>query len=254
MKNYKFIILASLFLFASSLQAQEAKDSQTNSILDNIGGSVEVRSKHLWRGLEVSEEANLATDLHFKTKDGSFKLGLWGGMGFTGKFKEFDYYASYSVAGLTFAVWDIYNFSPGATYNNDQAFNYKASETGHFIDASVAYQLQGRFPLKLYYSTIIFGRDRGPLNDGNKYSTFVQLEYPLINQNGLTLDASVAGAFSYKTKAHFYGKTGGIVDIRLRLAKDFMIAGYKLPVYVMPMWNPQGDNVNFQIGATLFTL
>ncbi len=53
-----------------------------------------------------------------------------GGAGVTGAFKEFDYFFSITKAGFTLAVWDIYNFSPDAPYNNSQVFNYVADETG----------------------------------------------------------------------------------------------------------------------------
>lgn len=263
MNKLQLTIAGILLLFnIIPIAAQEEKKEQIPA-LDYIGGSVDVRSMHLWRGLEVSDEAYLATDVHFKTKDDAFRFGLWGGAGFNGNFKEFDYYTSYSVKGLTFAFWDVYNFSPDATYNNKEAFNYKARETGHYFDLSVAYQFQKKFPLRIFWSTLIFGRDRGPLNEKNRYSTFIELDYPVIDTNGFRLDASIGGAFAldqgkdadgHTSRANFYGKTAGIVDIRLRLQKDFHIAGYKLPVYVMPMWNPQGDNMNMQFGVTLFSL
>lgn len=252
MTSFKSTIFV-LFFFCTTLIYSQENPAEI-FVKDHIGGSIELSSMHLWRGQEVSDEVNLVTDVYFKTKGDAFRAGLWGGAGVNGNYKEFDYYASYTVKGLTFAVWDIYNFSPDATYNNRQAFNYKARETGHFIDVSVAYQMPKSFPLKIYYSTIVFGRDRGPLNDNNKYSTFIQLDYPLLSYEGFSLNTSVAGAFSYKTKANFYGDTGGIVDIRLRLAKDITIAGYKLPIYVMPMWNPQASKMNMQFGVTLFSL
>lgn len=253
MKNIKTTLIC-FFTVLSSFSVYSEEESTKSQALDYIGGTVDVRTMHLWRGIEVSDEVNVATDLHFKTKNNTFKLGLWGGAGVNGNFKEFDYYTSYTIEGLTIALWDVYNFSPGATYNNRQAFNYKASETGHYIDAMLSYRISDKFPLKIFYSTIVFGRDRGPLNDGNKYSTYIELEYPVIAEKGLRLDAAIGGAFSYKTKVNFYGNTAGIVDIHLRLVKDVYIAGYRLPIYIMPMWNPQGNNVNMQFGITLFSL
>ena len=263
MNKLKFATVGILFFIGVLCVKAQEDELDLSPVLDYIGGSVDVRSMHLWRGLEVSDAAYIATDVHFKTKNDAFKFGLWGGAGFNGNFREFDYYTSYTIKGLTFAFWDVYNFSPDATYNNKEAFNYKARETGHYFDLSVAYQFQKKFPLKIFWSTLIFGRDRGPLNEKNRYSTFVQLDYPVIKAKGLTLDASIAGAFALDqgkdaegktSRATFYGKTAGIVDIHLRLQKDFHIAGYKLPIYIMPMWNPQGNNMNMQVGATLFSL
>ncbi len=56
-----------------------------------------------------------------------------GGTDFTGDYKEFDYYVSYSVAGFTFAVWDIFNYSPELPFSKD-IFNYNKYSTSHFLD------------------------------------------------------------------------------------------------------------------------
>lgn len=263
MKKLQYLVIAVLFLFSSMPLLSQEDNEKQSSALDYIGGTIDVRTMHLWRGIEVSDEVNLAADVYFKTKKENFKIGIWGGAGVNGNFKELDYYLSYALKGFTFSLWDVYNFSPHATYNNKEAFNYKAHETGHYVDLSVSYQFSQKLPLRIFWSTLIFGRDRGPLNEKNRYSTFVQLSYPIIDTKGFHLSASIAGAFALDqgkdslgitSRANFYGKTAGIVDINLRLQKDFYIAGYKLPVYVMPMWNPQGNNMNLQFGVTLFSL
>lgn len=243
-------------LICSSLQAQ-------TDGYKPIGGVLQFKNMHLWRGQEVTDEATFTTDIYYKNKKQNFKIGLWGGAGVNANFKEIDYYVNYSIKGFTFALWDIYNFSPEADYNNQQAFNYSARETGHFIDMSVAYQFQEKFPLRLYCATVIFGRDRGPLNKKNRYSTFVELSYPLLRNKIVDLDASIGGAFALsrgkditgkKSDTHFYGNSPGIVSINLTASKSIDLCGYKLPVSLTGLWNPKKNYANIQIALNFISL
>lgn len=251
----KLIVIALAVLFSAAVNAQETGYKP-------LGAQLQLKSSHLWRGQEVTDEVTLVSDLYLKDRNDVFRFGLWGGAGVTGKYKEIDYYASVSKYGLTFAVWDIYNFSPGAAYNNRQAFNYEAHETGHFVDASLAWRISEKFPLKLYWATVLFGRDRGQLNDHNRYSTFIQASYPFELKGGFGVELSAAGAFAFNkgknadgstSDAHFYGSSPGVVDVSLKVSKDLKIGSYTIPVSVLTMWNPENNSVNAQVALTLLT-
>ncbi len=252
MKSYKYItlsIIISLFL-SSGLLAQD-KDAYKP-----VDFSLQLKNMHLWRGLQVTNTALSAVDLNLKDKSNSFTVGLWGGAGFNGDYKEFDYYMSYAKGGFKVALWDIYNFSKGATYNNHQVFNYSARETGHFIDLSVAYRFQGKFPLNVSWATVIFGRDRGALNEKNLYSTYVSMDYPVLRGKEVDVDLGIAGAFALKpekgTDAHFYAKDAGIVSVNVTASKKLQLGSYTLPVSVMGMWNPANNEANLQIALDIF--
>lgn len=251
-----------IFLIAVYAAVTLNSYAQTIEINMPVSGSFQLKNAHLWRGQEVSDEVTLATDINISDKNNIFKFGIWGGMGVNGNFKEIDYYASISKSGFVLAVWDIYNFSPGATYNNRQVFNYKPRETGHFIDVSLAYQFQRTIPLKLYWATVVLGRDRGALNERNRYSSYAEISYPIKLKKGIKLELGVAGAFALRkgkdlmgetSKAHFYGNTPGIVNVSLILSKDLNISGYKLPVSVMTMWNPEKNYANMQVAFNLIS-
>jgi hypothetical protein len=237
--------------------------AQTTTEYKPVGGVLQLKNMHLWRGQEVTGGAALTTDIYYTAKKQHFRFGLWGAAGVNGNFKEIDYYVSYNVKGFTFALWDIYNFSRGADYNNRQVFNYKARETGHFIDLSVSYQFQQKFPLKIYWATILFGRDRGALNEKNRYSTFIELSYPVLSNKIVDLDIGIGGAFAMskakdvsggKSDAHFYGNSPGIVSVNLTLSKTLDIGGYKLPISVTPMWNPEKNYANIQVALNFISL
>lgn len=257
MKYTKIIAVAAfMMLFVSVATAQK-----------NIDISGLVKTSHLWRGYQISDEVTTAGSIDLMTNDGSLKGGIWGGYGVNGGFKEVDYYVQYSKSGFTVALWDIYNFSPGATYNNSQAFNYSAHETGHFIDLSVAYRFGEKFPLQISWATVIFGRDRA-LNDKgeskNQYSNYISLDYPIGTFKGVKVDVGMAGAFAFRSahtfngtswvsnNSNFYGKTNGIVNINLTASKDITIGGYNFPVSVGTMWNPMSEDIYMCVSLGLF--
>ncbi|WP_029904225.1 hypothetical protein [Prevotella sp. 10(H)] len=252
MKHFKLSTLALLFCLLPSLCSVAQNDEKYTP----IDFSLQLKNMHLWRGLQVTNTALGAVDLHFKDKSNSFAVGLWGGAGFTGDYREFDYYVSYSKSGFTVAVWDIYNFSKDATYNNRQVFNYSARETGHFIDISLAYRFQGNFPLNISWATIFFGRDRGALNEKNLYSTYVSMDYPVLRGKVVDVSLGVAGAFALNpekgTDANFYAKDAGIVNINITASKKLQLGSYTLPVSVMGMFNPANNEANLQIALDIF--
>lgn len=253
MKKFRsiFIAFASLFLSVGVFAQSEEKEYSPVDI------SLQLKTKHLWRGIQVSNEALAAADLTFQDKSGSFKAGVWGGAGFAGNFKEFDYFASYSKSGFTIALWDIYNFA-NDNKRERNLFNYNKYTTGHFIDLSVAYQLQGSFPLSLSWATIIQGCDLDQLNpeSDNRYSTYVTLGYPVIRNKAVDLDLGIGGAFALNpakgSDVHFYGDKPGIVNLNATASKKVQLGSYTLPVSVMAMWNPLMKHGNIQVALDIF--
>ena len=107
-----------------------------------------VQNNHLWRGMEVSDGIVLLTDLSYTMVNDHVTVGLWGGCNSEGSYKEFNHYLNLKAGGWGFALWDTYNFSPGATYNNKEYWNYSAHTTGRFLDATLSYRFQEeKFPL-----------------------------------------------------------------------------------------------------------
>lgn len=218
--------------------------------------SANVQNAHLWRGIEVADGLVFTTDVSLFASKERFRIGLWGGTNTQGTYKEFNYYASYTYRGFSLALWDTYNFSPGATYNNKEFFNYKARETGRFLDAIACYRFEGRFPLLLSWSTVIFGRDRNADNTANKYSTFCYAEYPIYQKDQWRVDAGIGGAFALNKagdSSHFYGDTPGIIHVTLKITRHVNIGKYSVPLFVCALWNPQCNRAFLQLGAQLFS-
>lgn len=222
-----------------------------------------LQNMHLWRGMEVTDGFVLTTDLSVTDKKEHFRAGLWGGTNQNGSYKEFDYYLSYTWRRFNIAVWDIYNFSPGAEYNNEEFFNYKSKETGCFIDATLSYTLSERYPLHLSWSTILYGRDRDEQNGKNRYSTFIYVEYPVWKSDKWEVSPGMGGAFAlssgkdangYSTSRHFYGTSAGIVHLSLVTTYQLFAFKKTFPVTVLALWNPQNNKGFLQIGVRLLSL
>lgn len=243
MPRLSFLLAASALCMAANAQMHLTVDLQNN---------------HLWRGMEVADGCVALTDLGYTFANNHATIGLWGGCDTRGTYKEFNHYICLRAAGFELSAWDTYNFSPGATYNNRQYFNYSAHETGRFLNCTLNYRFQQpRFPLLLSWSTIMFGRDRSADNTRQKYSTFVYAEYPIYRKDGWTVDAGVGAAFALNKageKQNFYGNTAGIVHTQLMVSHDLRLGSYTIPVHAMGLWNPQSQKAYFQIGAQIIHL
>lgn len=250
-KGSWLFVLALLILSSSSATAQK------------LHMKADLQNMHLWRGMEVADGTVITTDLSVTDNNEHFHFGFWGGTNMNGSYKEFDNYVSYTNKGLTLSVWDIYNFSPDADYNNKELFNYKAHETGRFIDATVSYKAPESFPLFVSWSTIFYGRDRDGQNNQNRYSTFVYADYPIYNKGEWTVKPGIGGAFAFapgkdkdgkSTKTNFYGDTAGIVHVSLSATYRLNAFKHEFPITVLALWNPQSSEGYMQIGVQLMRL
>lgn len=220
----------------------------------HLSGSI--KNMHLWRGLQVADGGVLSADVNIGFFNDGLKVGLWGGTDFTGDYKEFDYYISYSKSGFTIALWDIFNYSPDLTFSKD-IFNYKKKETGHFIDLSVAYDFDHALnvPLRLSWATILAGRDLN-MKTKNRYSTFVYGEYSVFRNDNWIVDLGLGGTFAFNRSkadddANFYGEDG-INQISLKTTYKLKIRKFEMPLFAHAMWNPDEKSGYLQVGVDLF--
>ncbi|OCA72966.1 hypothetical protein [Chryseobacterium arthrosphaerae] len=239
LKNYLLLISCAFGTFAG---AQE------------IHSALQLRNSHLWRGLEVSAGLIYTGDVHLEYK--KFYGGFWAGGNVDGSYKEFNNYIGYKNKHLILELWDIYNFSPGATYNNKEFFNYSAGQTGRFWDLRSYYTISDKFPLVLSWNTIVFGRDRNSENTENKYSSFVSGEYPVYKKENLEVRGRIGYGFALNNKGeknNFFAKEAGFNEISLIISKSFTIQGYKIPIGIWGMWNPVSNNAFLQFSVQAYS-
>ncbi|MFI3263304.1 MAG: hypothetical protein R3Y26_10425 [Rikenellaceae bacterium] len=241
-KKIIFTVLFSVVSFVSFAQLHMSANIQTN---------------HLWRGGEVADGIVVTYDLDYVPFGENFSVGFWGGTNVLGAYKEFNFVAKYNKGGFSAALADTYNFSDYATYNNDKFFDYKSSTTGRFLDAKLAYRFGEKFPLRIGWSTIVFGRDRNADNTKNKFSTYCSLEYPVYNKEMWRVDTKVGGAFALNNskgeKANFYGEKADLVNVSLIVTRNIDIKGYRVPVSATAMFNPDSNKAYFQLAVQLFS-
>lgn len=245
---------SALLLLLSSVATAQAQRTA-----DWVDLSLDVANNHLWRGIEVSDGLVLCSDLALHDKYRRFRAGVWGGTNTSGDYKEFNFFGEVSLGGWKLSLWDTYNFSPGADYNNREFFNYSARTTGRFLDCILTYNVGHavpRLPLTLTWSTILFGRDRWSDNSANRYSTYVSAGLTLYRDAAWQFDLGLGGAFtlaSHATDAStFYAHKAGVVHCELRALHQVPITRtYSLPVYVTTVFNPVENRAFFQIGATV---
>lgn len=165
--KYKKRLLIPVFIFLSAnVQAQ-------------LHFSTTLQNMILWRGIEVADGLILSSDLSVSDPSGRFTVGFLGGSNTRGSYKELSQYIIYTHGRFQIKAIDTYNFSPGATYNNKEFFNYKPDETGRFIDLMLNYTGDRKFPLELSLSTLVYGRDRDLDNSKKIYSSFVYVGYTI---------------------------------------------------------------------------
>ncbi|SHF29898.1 hypothetical protein [Chryseobacterium vrystaatense] len=243
MLKYNLLLFFSIVVGNLALNAQE------------LHSALQLRNSHLWRGLEVSAGLIYTGDLHLDYKN--FYGGFWAGGNVDGSYKEFNHYVGYKNRHLVLELWDIYNFSPDATYNNKEYFNYSARETGRFWDFRSYYTMSEQFPLVLSWNTVVFGRDRNDMNTANKYSTFVSGEYPVYKKENLEIRGRVGYSFALNNtngeKDNFFAKDAGFNEISLILSKSFSIKGYKIPIGIWAMWNPVNNNAFLQFSVQVYS-
>lgn len=225
------------------------------NLTENLDLNVNIANNHLWRGIEVSDGFVLTSSLSIHDKNDHIRLGVWSGTNTSGDYKELNYFAEFKAGGWKLAIWDTYNYSPNATYNNREFFNYSARTTGRFLDAILSYNAGKRFPLTLSWSTVVFGRDRNADNTANKYSTYIYAAYPVVNNSQWRIDLGCGGTFALNPagdNSTFYSDGAGIIHTELRVSRNLRITkNYKLPIHASVVWNPKCDRAFFQLGATI---
>ncbi len=220
----------------------------------HLSGSLQ--NMHLWRGLQVADGGVLSADMGLGLIDDKLRIGLWGGTDFTGDYKEFDYYVSYTVSGFSIAVWDIFNYSPELPFSKD-IFNYNKYSTGHFLDLGLSYDFDHAFevPLRLKWTTVFAGRDLN-FAGHNRYSSFVYAEYSVFRDEHWIVDLGLGGTFAFNRSdedgnQNFYGRDN-INQISIRTTYRLKLGRYKMPIFAHAMWNPDARKEYLQVGVDLF--
>lgn len=254
MKKVLYIFLAAFAAQISTAQEKTLKNSP-------IDFSVDLKTSHLWRGLIISDKPMAAVFIKLKlNKSGSFTTGFWGGMAFSNEsdgtsYKEINYYMQYANNGFSIGLWNLFN-TRGLVSPN--VWDYDKETTRHILDVRASYNFGESFPLTLEADILLFGSvdaQYSNLNFEQRYSTYVQVSYPLVKESKVDLSSFVGAGFSFNGDTHLYGdgtRNFDVVNVGFTASKTLKFGSHNLPVSVTTLWNPSVKYARVQFVAHLF--
>lgn len=276
-------ILSFFFLSISLLVAQETNNKDDESMkmkLDedgNLAFNIGLETNHLWRGLIITDKPVVTGQIWYTlNKSKTLQLGIWGASAISNDsdgthYKEINYYFQYAHNGLTLGIWDLYNSrNINTLIASDDIFNYSKTRTAHILDLRTSYQFKPTFPLRLEADFLLFGgANAGEVilkpdgsYDTNKYSTYVQVSYPFIQQERFQFNAFVGAGFAFKPGKPSEGQTTylygngknkfDIVNIGFTATKKIKVFKTNIPLSLSTIWNPANGYARVQIATTLF--
>ena len=249
----KLIIALAVMAMATTAFAQNEQDSLSQEPQKNAWGAklkesnfhlgVDLQTKYIWRGMEMM--TNDAAPVVFPTINYSnegFYAYVMGGYAINGKYSEVDAGVSYTYKWLTVGVNDYYY--PTTTVPEDQYFNFKNKETGHWLEAVVTVAPEN-IPVSLTISNFFAGADKN-MDGDQAYSTYAELggHYDFLNDHCLAL--AVGAAFN-KSCYNGYVHNFGICNVELKYTYNVAMKNFTLPLSVGYIINPvyEKSHVNF---------
>ena len=230
-----------------------------NSKPSTIDFNVDLKTSHLWRGLVINDGMTATGFVHLALdKNQNLTTGVWGGAGFDGKYREINYYIQYQKSNFSIGLWDLFN-TTGMT--SPEVFNYDKLTTTHIIDLRTSYSFPKSFPLRLEADVLLYtGKNDRQIDANNnynsRYSTYVELSYPVIENQKVNVSLYAGGVFAIDGTSNLYrgdqSKDFGIVNTGFKLSKEISVLNHKLPVSATAMWNPANKIARIQLAVNLF--
>jgi hypothetical protein len=254
MKKVLYILLAVFAAQISTAQEKTLKDSP-------LDFSVDLKTSHLWRGLIISDKPMAAVFIKLKlNKSGSFSTGFWGGMAFSNEsdgtsYKEINYFLQYAEGGFSIGLWNLFN-TRGVV--SPDIWNYTKETTGHILDLRTSYSFGESFPLSLEANVFLHGSIDAQYTNFNfeqRYSTYVQVTYPLLKESKVNVSGFVGAGFSLNGDTHLYGdgtRNFDLVNVGFTASKTVKLGNHNLPVTVNTLWNPSVKFARVQLIVQLF--
>ncbi|WP_299099937.1 hypothetical protein [uncultured Winogradskyella sp.] len=227
-----------------------------------------LKNMHTWHGFVVQSGPIFATNLEYNTRNKKFTFGFWGGSSFGtsgNSYKEFSIYAVYRFTDKFFTEIVTHNNYTGVEERGEKLhyWAYDKTTSYNFVDVNFGYNFN---KFSVYYGIILFGQSQDVAKDssgallydanGNledSWTNYAEVKATLYEKEGYKLSGFVGGAWSFHTDNTFYTQhKGNIINVGLALAKDVDVIGYKLPVEVTAMWNPEKQKTVLQLDITLF--
>lgn len=251
----KKIIVLVMAVFSMQLVISQEKTSKK----ELVDFSASLQTNHLWRGLIITDKPMLGVITTFSISN-NVTAGVWGGMAFSNDnddthYKEIDYYVQYAANGFSIGLWDLFN-TRGA--QNVDIWNYKENETRHLLDLRTSYNFGKDFPLTLEMDVLLYGsgdREADRTETKQRYSTYAQLSYPLVQNRKVNLNGFVGAGFALNGNTHLYGDGKNkfdVVNVGFTASRKVRLSGVAIPVSVTTLWNPSLKVARVQLAVSMF--
>lgn len=233
----KKIILLALLFFPMLVFAQSS----------NFSLGVQLQTKYMWRGMEMQTEDAAPTLFPSITysHDSGISAYAMGGYSINGKYGEVDLGVSYTKGCFTIGLADYYY--PAVSDAQDQYFNFKSSETGHWFEGYVIVAPES-LPLILTLSNFFAGADKKA--DGDQaYSTYAEIGTWHNFSDTDQIALNVGAAFN-ESCYNGYAHGLGICNIEGKYTHNVQFKNeWTLPLSVSYIINPvfEKSYVNFSV-------
>lgn len=219
----RLIFLSFLMPFCVFVKAQNTS---------NFHMGLSAQSKYMWRGIEYGTSPVLFPTLSYNHK-GLYVYGM-GGYATDGSHQEVDLGISYAIGGITLSINDYYY--PTAVGQDDQYFNLKGKETGHWLEGSLQYT-PNKIPIWFLLSTYFAGADKKPESGDQSWSSYAEIgaHYDFDDNNVLSL---AIGAALNKSFYNDYMHGFSVCNIELKYSHDFSFNKITIPISVSYIINP----------------
>ena len=218
---WKSVFLLVMITVPSVLAAQESNKGE-------FYGSVDVSSKHLWRGMPAGESPMVKPTVGFSK--GNFDVYLWGAWDFEDTYREVNIGLSYTLGNFTFELLDY--FYP---WSKDDVFKLGNSTTTHQVEFISTYEFE-KLPFHITAGVFLYGDDKNEA--GNQaFSTYLEGGYAHEFNEKNTL-AAMAGFSVGKGMYTDYTKSFDLVNLTAEYTRVFTVFNYDLPVTASYTYNP----------------
>lgn len=231
MNKINSILLAALLLACSYTSARAQDRLEADLSMDLV-------SSYVWRGMYQGSVA-LQPEVSLGWK--GLSLSAWGSAGLADKMYEVDLTLSYSIAGFTLSVTDLWSNTDMPRY-----FEYRPTVTGHCFEGAVAYDFG---PVKLSWQTIFAGNDFQEVDGRRTFSSYFEISAPF-RLGGLDWEAA-AGMVPWASD-YYAAKSFNVINVSLEAKKSIPITDrFGLPVFGRLIANPCSGNLYFVAGLTI---
>jgi hypothetical protein len=237
MKSIFFFLLASGLFISSSFAQDEAKKESPHY----LSVHADVMSRYIWRGLVFSPAVNIQPLVDYTYK--GLSVGSWGSYGVGTNYFETDLYLSYSLGNLSITLFDYYNEMETAM-DSVNYFNFKAGETWHMLEATLAYTISEDFPLTVTAATFFYGADYNYTDKKQFYSTYLELAYAF-SVKEVSANVFLGGCLN----KGLYADKAAIVNVGVKAVKNIKLSDtFELPISGSFILNPYAEDVFLVLG------